>query len=41
MQEVKANGSIIETTLAKALFARGHRYRKKQQNSLWKARFDL
>ena len=28
MQAVKATGSKIETTLAKALFARGHRYRK-------------
>lgn len=28
MQAVKSTGSKIETTLAKALFARGHRYRK-------------
>lgn len=28
MQAVKATGSKIETTLAKSLFARGHRYRK-------------
>lgn len=28
MQAVKATGSKIETALAKALFARGHRYRK-------------
>jgi DNA mismatch endonuclease Vsr len=28
MQAVKATGSKIETTLAKALFALGHRYRK-------------
>lgn len=28
MQAVKSKGSKIETALAKALFARGHRYRK-------------
>ena len=28
MKAVKATGSKIETALAKALFARGHRYRK-------------
>jgi DNA mismatch endonuclease Vsr len=28
MQAIKASGSKIETTLAKALFAKGHRYRK-------------
>jgi len=28
MKAVKGTGSKIETTLAKALFARGHRYRK-------------
>lgn len=28
MQAVKASGSKIETTFAKALYARGHRYRK-------------
>ncbi|HEX7413723.1 MAG TPA: very short patch repair endonuclease [Bacteroidia bacterium] len=28
MQAVKATGSIIETALAKALFAKGYRYRK-------------
>lgn len=28
MQAVKATGSKIETAIAKALFARGHRYRK-------------
>lgn len=28
MQAVKSAGSKIDTTLAKALFARGHRYRK-------------
>jgi DNA mismatch endonuclease Vsr len=28
MKAVKSSGSKIEITLAKALFARGHRYRK-------------
>lgn len=32
MQAVKATGSKIETTLAKALFALGHRYRKNDKN---------
>ena len=32
MQAVKATGSKIEVALAKALFARGHRYRKNDKN---------
>lgn len=32
MQAVKATGSKIEVALAKALFARGHRYRKNDRS---------
>ncbi|MHB8261649.1 MAG: very short patch repair endonuclease [Bacteroidia bacterium] len=32
MQAVKATGSIIETALAKALFAKGYRYRKNNRS---------
>lgn len=32
MQSVKATGSVIETTLAKALWRRGHRYRKNDRS---------
>lgn len=32
MQAVKSKGSQIEKTLAKALFARGHRYRKNDRS---------
>jgi DNA mismatch endonuclease Vsr len=32
MQAVKASGSKIETTLAKALYSRGHRYRKNDKS---------
>ena len=36
MQAVKATGSQIETVLAKALFALGHRYRKNDRSVLGK-----